>query len=141
MLSCTGKRSSRSPSSCSRSLPTSRRCCGPGLALVHGITLWRVWPASAAVAARRSTRSSTGPSTTLVGKYCSEEGVMHADLCFPVGGELLPTDHLYALLAALSRVVRAFHEPGGPRFTAINGDRGPSGHIRLFEKSRGFGKR
>jgi CRISPR-associated protein Cas6 len=61
---------------------------------------------------------------------------MYIDLCFPVGGGPLPTDHAYLLFAALSRLHRHFHEPGGPRFAPINGDRGERGHIRLFGRSR-----
>ncbi len=62
---------------------------------------------------------------------------MHIDLCFPVQGEFIPTDHAYRLYGALSRLVPEFHRPDGElRFAAITGRRGPPGLIQLYAASR-----
>src|SRR5438045_3743358 len=92
--------------------------------------------AGGAGAGRISTTCSGGPSARSAGWFCPGGRIMYADVCFPARGEVIPTDHPYLTLAARSRVVPSCHQPGGPRFAAINGDRGPKGHIRLFERSR-----
>jgi CRISPR-associated protein Cas6 len=62
---------------------------------------------------------------------------MQIDVQFPVSGERLPTDHLYLLYAALTRVAPGFHRgEDGLRFAPINGDRGEKGTLRLFGRSR-----
>jgi CRISPR-associated protein Cas6 len=62
---------------------------------------------------------------------------MQLDLCFPVKGDTLPTDHAYLLYSALSHAVPAFHDATVfLRFSAVNGDRGGKGLIRLLERSR-----
>jgi CRISPR-associated protein Cas6 len=59
------------------------------------------------------------------------------DVLFPVQGTTLPTDHLYALYGALSRVVPAFHNQEVPlRFASITGLKGGKGLIRMHERSR-----
>ncbi len=59
------------------------------------------------------------------------------DLVFPVQGTTIPTDHLYVLYAALSRLVPAFHSQELPlRFAPIPGQWGGKGLIRLYEGSR-----
>ena len=59
------------------------------------------------------------------------------ELRFSVRGTTLPTDHAYLLFAALSHVVREFHdEQANLRFSPINGDRGEKGTIRLADFSR-----
>jgi CRISPR-associated protein Cas6 len=59
------------------------------------------------------------------------------DLLFPVLGGTLPTDHAYALYAALARVVPAFHDAGGGvRFATIRGAPEAPGRFRLGDGSR-----
>jgi CRISPR-associated protein Cas6 len=58
------------------------------------------------------------------------------DLVFPARGESIPTDHSYALYAALSRTVPQFHEPNaGLRFAPLSGLPGEPGRLRLTERS------
>lgn len=62
---------------------------------------------------------------------------MQVDVCFPVKGETLPTDHCYLLYSALSRVVPAFHNGTVRlRFSTVNGERGGKGLIQLLQRSR-----
>src|SRR5436305_1903688 len=62
---------------------------------------------------------------------------MFLDLCFPVRGEELPTDHNYLLYAAIAHAVRAVHASDTLiRFAAIPGLRGPKGRLKLFAASR-----
>ena len=61
---------------------------------------------------------------------------MFVDLLFPVRGDTIPTDHAYALYAALSRLVPAFHDPATDvRFAPLNGASGEPGLLRLNEWS------
>jgi CRISPR-associated endonuclease/helicase Cas3 len=62
---------------------------------------------------------------------------MMLDTVFLVRGDLLPAEHHYPLLGALSDVVPEFHvERAELRFAPINGDRGGKGIIRLTDRSR-----
>ncbi len=54
---------------------------------------------------------------------------------FPLRGDQIPTDHLYALYAALSHTVPAFHTGGAVRFGPIAGEKGEKGRIRLHQRS------
>lgn len=61
---------------------------------------------------------------------------MTLELVFPAFGKALPTDHAYALYAALSRVVVSFHDAGSPlRFAPITGSPTPDGLLHLTEHS------
>lgn len=44
---------------------------------------------------------------------------MTLDLLFPALGESVPTDHRYALYAAVSAAVPDYHAAGGPRFPGV----------------------
>jgi len=58
------------------------------------------------------------------------------DLLFSVIGESVPTDHAYALYAALSRSVPAFHQVDTRvRFAPLTGMAGEPGHLRLTDRS------
>ena len=58
------------------------------------------------------------------------------DLVFPVQGEALPTDHAYALFAALSRLVPAFHDAEAKtRFAPIGGPKFDRGRLRITPRS------
>ncbi len=59
---------------------------------------------------------------------------MKIEARFPVRGDQIPTDHLYALYAALSHAVPAFHA-GAVRFGPVAGEKGDQGRIRLHERS------
>jgi CRISPR-associated protein Cas6 len=62
---------------------------------------------------------------------------MMLDVAFRVRGELLPGEHHYLLLGALSVVVPEFHIEGADlRFAPINGARDSKGTIRLSERSQ-----
>src|SRR5262245_13576095 len=62
---------------------------------------------------------------------------MQVDVCFPVKGEMLPTDHCYLLYSALSHAVPAFHDGAiRLRFSSVNGERGGKGLIQVVEHSR-----
>jgi CRISPR-associated protein Cas6 len=62
---------------------------------------------------------------------------MIVDVCFPVFGDVLPTDHGYLLYSSVSHVAPAFHgEEVRVRFAPINGERGGKGKIRLLKCSR-----
>lgn len=59
------------------------------------------------------------------------------DLILPVDGTTLPTDHMYSLYSALSRIVAAFHGPGHDvRFGPVPGTYVGNGLLRLDERSR-----
>jgi CRISPR-associated protein Cas6 len=59
------------------------------------------------------------------------------DLLFPVTGGPVPTDHLYPLYAALSRVVPTAHDPAaGVRFAPFTGDPAGRGRLALTTRSR-----
>jgi CRISPR-associated protein Cas6 len=59
------------------------------------------------------------------------------DLLFPVRGDVLPTDHGYALYGAFSRIVPRFHAAGAEfRFAPIAGDPVVPGILRLNSGSR-----
>ncbi|MEO8679981.1 MAG: type I-MYXAN CRISPR-associated protein Cas6/Cmx6 [Vicinamibacterales bacterium] len=61
---------------------------------------------------------------------------MTLELVFPALGKALPTDHAYALYAALSGVVSQFHDETSPlRFAPITGRATPDGLLRLTEHS------
>jgi CRISPR-associated protein Cas6 len=61
---------------------------------------------------------------------------MTVDLLFPVHGDSVPTDHAYALYAALSGAVPAFHDPASPlRFAPLTGGRGGPGRLLLNRHS------
>jgi CRISPR-associated protein Cas6 len=59
------------------------------------------------------------------------------DVLYPVLGTTLPTDHLYPLYTALTKIVPAFHD-GAVRltFASIAGQYGGRGLIRLWERSQ-----
>ena len=61
---------------------------------------------------------------------------MTVDLIFPAAGDDLPTDHAYRLYGALSQLVPAFHEAGGPRFLPLSGEPAPPARLRLTPRSR-----
>jgi CRISPR-associated protein Cas6 len=62
---------------------------------------------------------------------------MMLDLAFRVRGNLLPGEHHYLLLGALSDVVPEFHVEGADlRFAPINGTREEKGTIRLSDHSQ-----
>ncbi|MFO0796367.1 MAG: type I-MYXAN CRISPR-associated protein Cas6/Cmx6 [Gemmataceae bacterium] len=62
---------------------------------------------------------------------------MALDLLFPVTGGPVPTDHLYPLFAALSRLVPAVHDPAaGVRFAPLSGDPAGRGQLALAARSR-----
>ena len=62
--------------------------------------------------------------------------MMSLDLVFPALGKTLPTDHAYALYAALSRVVPKFHDKDSPlRFAPITGRATPDGFLHITEHS------
>ena len=61
---------------------------------------------------------------------------MTLELVFPVLGTSLPTDHAYALYAALSSVVPRFHNEDSPlRFAPITGRATPDGLLHITEHS------
>ena len=61
---------------------------------------------------------------------------MTLELVFPALGTSLPTDHLYALYAALSRVVPEFHDDDSPlRFAPITGGATPDGLLHIMDHS------
>lgn len=61
---------------------------------------------------------------------------MTLDLLFHTLGESVPTDHRYALYAALTAAVPDFHAAGGPRFAALTGQPAGRGELRLTDRSR-----
>jgi CRISPR-associated endonuclease/helicase Cas3 len=62
---------------------------------------------------------------------------MYVDVVFTMQGEVVPTDHGYALYSALSHVVAAFHDAASEiRFSPIFGDPASSGLLRLNAASR-----
>lgn len=62
---------------------------------------------------------------------------MALDLLFPVTGGPVPTDHLYPLYAALSRLVPAVHDAAaGVRFAPLTGDAAGRGQLALTTRSR-----
>src|SRR6185437_1471176 len=59
------------------------------------------------------------------------------DLVFPVRGEQVPTDHDYALYAALSRIVPQFHDKqSGLRFLPLNGVPAAPRMLQVTDRSR-----
>ena len=61
---------------------------------------------------------------------------MTLELIFPALGTSLPTDHAYALYAALSSVVPAFHDEDSPlRFAPITGRATPDGRLHISVNS------
>jgi hypothetical protein len=70
-----------------------------------------------------------------VGCYLTEPTVA-LDLLFPVTGGPVPTDHLYPLYGALSRLVPAAHDPAaGVRFAPLTGDAVGRGQLALTARS------
>jgi CRISPR-associated protein Cas6 len=62
---------------------------------------------------------------------------MMLDVAFWVRGDLLPGEHHYLLLGALSDAVPEFHVEGAElRFAPINGEREGKGTIRVSDRSR-----
>ena len=61
---------------------------------------------------------------------------MPLELIFPALGTSLPADHAYALYAALSSVVPAFHDEDSPlRFAPITGRATPDGRLHIAVNS------
>jgi CRISPR-associated protein Cas6 len=59
------------------------------------------------------------------------------ELVFPISGTTLPTDHAYPLFAALSHLVKGFHDAeSGLRFSPITGTGSSDGQLMLGESSR-----
>src|SRR4051812_41927300 len=53
------------------------------------------------------------------------------DLCFPLLGPSLPTDHGYELYAALSRLLPALHDGLPCRVAPVRGSRAEGGRLQL----------
>ena len=69
-------------------------------------------------------------------KYDYTSYQMSLELVFPALGKTLPTDHAYALYAALSGIVPKFHDKDSPlRFAPITGRATPDGLLHITEHS------